>query len=66
MRHICAWCDIDLRPPDGDRDHLISHGICDDCVEKVKNEYYALKKRYKKEEKNDRHNRYRDPGGRNA
>ncbi|MEW6670193.1 MAG: hypothetical protein AB1427_00735 [Thermodesulfobacteriota bacterium] len=31
MKHICAWCGIETAPPDGDRDHLTTHGMCDAC-----------------------------------
>lgn len=32
MRHICAWCEREIAPPDGSSDDdLISHGISEEC-----------------------------------
>lgn len=32
MRHICAWCEREIAPPDGTADDdLITHGICKEC-----------------------------------
>ncbi len=36
-RHLCAWCDRDMGPAEdcgGD-----SHGMCDDCLEEMKQEF---------------------------
>ena len=35
MRHICAYCNKNLSPPDGD-DDKISHGVCTSCYNHVK------------------------------
>jgi len=35
MKHLCAWCGVETAPPDGKDDHLISHGICAECKDKV-------------------------------
>lgn len=35
MKHICAWCGRETAPPDGNRDDLESHGICEACQQVV-------------------------------
>lgn len=41
-RRVCAWCKKDMGAI-GDGQPGDSHGICDDCLEKMKAELPALK-----------------------
>ena len=35
MKVVCAWCDKDMGEKDGKGVEGISHGICEECLEKV-------------------------------
>jgi len=31
MKHLCAWCEKELRPDTPGDEHIVSHGICETC-----------------------------------
>jgi hypothetical protein len=43
IKVICAWCQKDMGEKSGTCRDGISHGICPDCLEKVRNEMYQRK-----------------------
>lgn len=48
FRVVCAWCGRVLR--EGDVSKLVSHGICEDCEQKLYAKYPGETKKEKKHE----------------
>jgi hypothetical protein len=50
MKKICAWCKKEPGGASEKENDAISHGICEDCAAKMRNELAEMKKEDKKED----------------
>jgi len=51
MRVICSWCRKSIREKEPLGDKSVSHGICEECSKKIKNEGTRFGERLKRREK---------------